>query len=169
MANRSFQNEQYILIKREVKLWAVIGVPSGTTPVLQKWNYPVLGAGVIARTYTAAPTANTLPSGAAYPLQYGCGSEGVRSVARTNTGLWTIKLQDNYQRVLRVNGDMAVNGGLSNIVWIGENSTLTSMGAAGGSEIGVALLSSTATVADPTAAATCYVRIEFTLQDATEP
>ena len=100
---------------------------------------------------------------------YAGGSEGVFSVTRTGTGLWTVKLQDNYQRILHVYGVMSVAGGASNIISVTENSTITNLAAANGSVIGVGLQSATATLADPVAAATTLVRLFFILGDATEP
>jgi hypothetical protein len=164
VAQRTFQQEKLGLQKRRVELWAFIAVPTGTTPVLQKYNYPQLGVG--GRTLSAAPTA-AAPLG--FPQSYAAGSEGIFSVARTATGLWTLTLQDNYQRLLTVSGAHSIAGGTTNIVMVTENPTITSMSTANGSVIGIALLSATATLADPTAGATSLVRIKLELQDATEP
>lgn len=165
--NRTMDEKDLTILKRVCRLWAIVGVPTGTTPVLQRWNYPQLGqSGGVVRTYTTAPTA---AAALGFPNNYLAGADGVFSVTRTATGLWTIKLQDNYQRVLQLKVDMSIAGGLANIVAIGENSTISSMQAANGSVIGVALLSSTGTAADPTAAASSLVRICIDLQDATEP
>jgi len=168
MANRSFIDKSYTMVKREVRLYAAVACTGeGVTAAvaLQKWNYPQMGqTAAPARTYTAAPTT---PAGQGYPLMYQTGAEGVRSVTRTATGLWTVKLQDNYQRVLRVDAQTQKAGGLSVIVAAGINSTLTDMNATNGSDIGIALLSATATAADP--AAGDLILLTFTLADATEP
>ncbi len=168
MANRTFVDKNYTLVKREVTLYAAVlaGDPA-TTVTMRKWNYPVFGATAApARTYTAAPT-GTVPSGAAYPNGYRFGAEGVQSVTRTAAGLWTVKLQDNYQRVLRVTYNGQLAGGLSLIVNVGINSTITNMDAANGSVIGLALLSATGVAADQQAAELGL--LSFTLADATEP
>lgn len=166
MANRTFMDRQYTLIKRKVELFAAVSVGAAGAVTLQKWNYPTFGSTVApASTYTAAPT--TTPTGGGYPLQYQTGAEGIRSVTRTAAGLWTVKLQDNYVRVLQVSAQEQLAGGLSASVSVGINSTLTSMTAAGGSEIGIALLSATATAGDP--AADTVVLLHIIMHDATEP
>jgi len=167
MANRSFDQQDLTIQKRVVSLFGVFTL-SGTTPALQKWNYPTLGTGANARTYTAAPIAAAPPSGTGpWPLQYSGGCEGIFSVVRTATGLWTIKLQDNYQRLLGIAGFQTIAGGTANIVGFSENSTLSAMGTAGGSVIGLALLSATGTLADPTSGSSITLRLR--LHDATEP
>lgn len=165
MANRAFIDKQYTLIKKPVELYAAVSVGAAGAVTLQKWNYPTLGSTVApASTYTAAPT--TTPTGSGYPLQYQTGAEGIRTVTRTAAGLWTVKLQDNYTRVLQVTAQGQLAGGLSAIVTAAINSTNTSMTASGGSTIGVALLSATATALDPASGETILLRI--LMQDATE-
>lgn len=168
MANRTFTQDHYTVIKRDVRLYCTVAVGAAGAVTLQKYNYPTFGGGANARTYTAAPLPGTVPSGSgAYPLQYTAGSEGVFSVTRTGTGLWTVKFQDNYQRMVGLYGYVSVAAGASNIVTITENSSISNIGAAGGSIVGVAMLSSTATVADPTSGH--IVNLTFVLADATEP
>ena len=168
MASRQFDILGMTIPKRTVTLWAAVAVPSGTAPVLQKWNYGQFGGGSTsaARTYTAAPTTG---GGTSYPTRYAQGADGIFSVTRTGVGLWTLSLQDNYQRVLNVSGSMAIDGGLANIVAVAENLSLQNMSAVGGSTIGVALLSATGAAADPTASASTLVRIQIELCDASEP
>lgn len=164
MANRTFIDKSYTMLKREVRLYAAVDVGAEGAVTLQTWNYPVFGGGTNARTYTDAPTT---PAGQGYPLQYQTGAEGVRSVTRTATGLWTIQLQDNYQRILRVDAQEHLAGGLSANVGIGINTTLTDMDATDGSKVAIALLSATGAAGDPAADTT--VLLTFTLADATEP
>lgn len=165
MANRAFQPENFTIIKKRVELYAAVSVAAAGAVTLQKWNYPVLGSTVSpARTYTAAPTT---PAGNGYPLQYQTGAEGVRSVTRTAAGLWTVKMQDNYQRVLQVYAQGQLAGGLSAIVGCAINSTTTSIDASGGSEVGIALLSATATKLDPASGE--LILLTIVLADATEP
>jgi hypothetical protein len=166
MSNRQFDQYNLTIQKRMVTLWAEVAVPSGTTPVLQKYNYPQFGTGPNARTLTAAVTASA-PLG--FPNNYQAGAEGVFSVARTGAGLWTLTLQDNYQRILSIGGNHSIAGGTANIVAVTENTTITNLASANGSIIGIALLSSTTTLADPTASASSVVRIMLQLADATEP
>jgi len=167
MANRSFNEEVYTVPKRPVTLWAVVTM-SGTTPVLQKWVYPTLGTGTNVRTYTTASSV-TAPSGTgSWPLQYTGGTEGVFSVTRTAAGLWTVALQDAYQRVMLVQAWQSLAGGAATIIGCSENTTITNMSAgAPGSVIGVGLLSATGTLADPATLTTVKLKIE--LLDATEP
>jgi hypothetical protein len=167
MANRTFVDKQYTMLKRRVELYAAFLVGAAGAVTLRKWNYPTLGVGPLARTYTAAPLANALPTGAAYPLQYACGAEGFRSVTRTAAGLWTLQLQDNYQRVLMAQVTTDVAGGLATVIACGLNATITNMASAGGSTIGLALLSATGTALDPTAGDLVLLRLD--LADATEP
>lgn len=164
MAQRTYTQEKLGIQKRRVELWAFVAVPTGTKPVLQKYNYPQLGVG--GRTLSAAATA-AAPLG--FPQNYQAGAEGIFSVARTGVGLWTLTLQDNYQRLMTVVGGHEIAGGLANIVTVTTNPSITNMSATNGSVIGIALLSATATLADPTAGATSLVRIKLELQDATEP
>lgn len=169
MADRSFIDVSYSFIKGEVRLYAAVTV-SGTTPTLVKWNYPGLApASSVARTYTAALATG---GGGAFPLAQAQGAEGVFSVARTATGLWTVTLQNAYQRLLRVSGHQSIAGGAGNIVNVAENTTITNMnstalGSVAQSVIGVALLSATATLADPTSGS--RINLVFTLQNSTAP
>lgn len=137
---------------------------SGTTPLLQKWGYPAINSGSLG-SYSNAPT-SVVGSGGIGTAQIG--AEGVKSIARTGVGLWTVTLQDNYQRLLAAPWvTQSFAGGLSTIVVAGENTSITSMSASGGSVIGVALLSSTGTAADP-ATATSLDLVMF-LQNSTAP
>jgi len=154
-------------VKRKVEIYAAVSVGAAGAVTLQKWVYPTLGAGALAQTYTTAPTPATTPTGAAYPLQYSGGAEGVKSITRTGAGLWTVVFQDNYQRCLGVQANGQLAGGLSAIVSVGLNSTVTSMAAAGGSILGLALLSATATALDPASGE--VMLLSFTMADATEP
>lgn len=171
MATRQFDQQDLSVIKQPVSLWAHVQVgaagslaaPNG----LQKWLYGAFQAGTqgtTINTYAAAATA-TAPLG--FPQNYSAGSDGVFSVTRTNTGLWTVTLQDTYIRLLSMAVHISIAGGLSNIVAVGENTTITNMRAANGSVIGVALLSSTGTAADPTSGS--LVHLNFRLQNASEP
>lgn len=164
MANRTFDQSLLTIQKRIVSLWAVIAMPSGTTPVLQRWKYPSLNSG--AGSYVAAATTG---GGTSFPNRYVQGADGIFSVARTSPGLWTLTLQDSYQRLLSVSGNHSIAGGTANIVAITENTTITNIAAAGGSVIGIALLNATGTLADPTGSASSIIRIRLDLHDASEP
>lgn len=170
MADRSFQNINYTLIKREVGIYAAVDVAAAGAVTLLKWNYPTFGAGASAnitpRTYSAAPLATALPSGAASPLQYNAGAEGVRSVTRTGTGAWTVKLQDNYQRLMGVSFICENATGVATVVAVSSANT-GSMSASGGSEVKLVFSSSSGVAADP--ASGDRILLSFKFADATEP
>lgn len=139
---------------------------SSTTPVLQTWVPPSLNSSTAGAYATASSTAN--PQGGIGTAAQG--SEGVKSVTRTATGLWTVVLQDNYTRLLGVRVHQALAGGLSTILAVGVNSTLTNLAAAGGAAVGVALLTAGSGGATPVAADpgdTTFVTLTFTLQNST--
>ncbi len=162
MASRSFMPDAWSLYKGLTLIRARI-LMSGTTPVLQSWTYPRLNSGTVG----SYATADAAGGGTTWPAQYQQGSEGVRSVTRTGTGLWTFVLQDNYQRLLDWDVRQSLAGGLSTIIALGENTTLSNMASAGGSTIGFALLDATANAADP--ATTTGVTISMLLQNSTTP
>lgn len=164
MASRFFKPELWSILNGLTLVRARI-LMSGTTPLLQTWNYGATApnAGVTG----SYGNASTTGGGVTWPSQDQQGAEAVRSVTRTAAGLWTIVLQDNYNRLLDLSVYQSLAGGLSTIVSIGENTTLSNLTSAGGSTIGVALMSSTATAADP--ATTTSVTISMLLQNATQP
>lgn len=169
MAHRTWAPPGTPLIKGEVTLYAAISV-TGTTPTLLKWQYPSLApASPLARTYQSAVATG---GSAAFPLQQAQGAEGVFSIARTATGLWTLTLQDAYQRLIGLTGYQSIAGGAGNVVNVTENTTITNMNSTALSStaqsvIGVALLSATGALVDPTTASRMNLRI--TLQNSTAP
>lgn len=169
MANRTFVPDSYTLIKRRVELYAAVACTgeSGTAAIsLRTWNYPVFGAGPDARTYTAAPTT---AAGAGYPTQYRLGAEGIKSVARTGTGAWTLTLQDAYQRCLGVSFTTEDSAGVSTVVSVAKfpDTTGSLMATNDGSVIKLVFSSSTGTAADP--ADGDLILLTIILADATEP
>lgn len=167
MANRTFIDKSYELIKGQVQLYCAVSVGETGAVTLLKWNYPQMGqTAAPARTYTAAPTTG---GSAGYPTAYAQGAEGVFSVARTGSGLWTVTLQDAYQRLVWLSGYSSLTGGLGSIMTVAENTTITNMnsGTPPRSVIGVALLSANAQPADP--ASGVRLNLVFTLQNNTEP
>lgn len=165
MGNRTFNEHRLSLVKRLVDICAVVDVGAAGAVTLQQWNYPSLGQlGTVARTYSAAPTTG---GGTGFPNRYVQGEAGIFSVVRTAAGLWTVTMQDAYERLvgLKVHGSLA--GGLSAIVGAAENTTITNMAAAGGSVIGIALLSATATALDPASGERIFLTLTFA--DASEP
>ncbi len=169
MANRTFDQDSFQLVKKRVTLFADITVSEAVTPVpvLNRWIYPTFGVGLNARTYQPAATAAALPTGAAYPLQYAAGAEGVLSIVRTAIGKYTLKLQDNYQRLLFVDGHAAVASGTPVFAKVTENTTISNYTGIGvtGSVIGIAFWDFAAAAVDPIG----EVRLILELADATEP
>lgn len=162
MAQRSFMPDMWSLYKGLSLVRARI-LMSGTTPLLRQWDYPAVNSGS-SGSYSAASSTG---AGTTWPSQYIGGAEGVRSVTRTGTGLWTFVLQDNYTRLLDLRVYQSLAGGLSTIVAIGENTSISDMTTAGGSTIGVALLSQGANALDPDTATN--VTITMLLQNSTAP
>lgn len=164
MSNRSYVSDAGTLVKRVVTLWADFSM-SGTTPVLRKWNYGTFNTGPTVRTYTAAPTTPVpATSSGNYPGQYQIGAEGVASVTRTGTGLWTLRLQDNYLRLLGLSFFAASADGASSVARCNENTSISNYGSAGGSLVGLAFLDYAAAAVDPAE----EIRLQLILSDATE-
>lgn len=164
MANRSFISDQAALLKRLRTLFACVRVAELGAVALQKFNYPSLGGGPNVYTYTAAG-AGVQPSG--WPNVYQQGADGVRSVTRTAAGLWTVQLQDNYVRMVGLSWFVRNVGAVITTAAIAENSSVSSMGADGGSIIGLGLNDFAGAAADP--AAGDMVFLTFVLADGTEP
>ena len=170
MADRTFEDGKghFSLIKRKVDLYGSFSVSEAVTPVptLYKWNYPSLGVGVNARTYTAAPSTSALPSGTGpWPNQWVGGAEGVYSITRTAIGLYTLVLQDKYQRLIDLHAYASVAGGTPVFAHCTENTTISNMmPTTPGSIIGLAFWDFAAAAVDPIG----MVRIHLELADATE-
>ncbi len=167
MANRTFQTELLHIPKRIVKLWAVVSMTDATTPVLQKRTFRAQGVVGTSPSSTlgAAPT-----SGIGYA--YGNGT-GVRSVARTGTGLWTFTLSDPYQYLLGVQLIQTANttGLLTTGFGVGVDTDLlaitTNTAVGNGGVFGIVLSDAAGNAADP--ATGDVLTFEITLGDATEP
>ena len=167
MANRSFIQPLGYLVKRVVTLFADFTCTE-VTPyvVLNKWNYGTFNAGPTIRTYTAAATTPVPASSSGnFPGQYAVGTEGVALVTRTGTGLWTLRLQDNYCRsALQLSFFVAAAAGASAVARVNENTTISNYAAQGGSLIGLAWLDYAGAAVDPIG----EVRLTITLGDASE-
>lgn len=164
MANRMNIPDVWSLYKGLTLVRARI-LMSGTTPVLQKYVYPTLNSGALG-SYATATASGAGASG----FGDASGTEGVLSVTRTGAGLWTFVLQDNYQRLMGLGVYESLAGGVGTVVTIAENTTITNMGTAGGSTIGVCLLSAGSGAAVPAVvdpATTNGVTITMVLQNST--
>ena len=89
MANRLSTQFTNTIIKGVYTVYARINIGATGAPTLQKWN-------PANRTYTAAPTTGSGP--------YAIGVEGVKSISRISAGVYTLLLQDTWQRLLAFNG-----------------------------------------------------------------
>ena len=168
MSSRSFIDKQYSVAKKLVHLFADITVSEGGTPVptLNRWNYGTFGSGPTVNTYTAAPTTPVPPSNSGnYASQFQIGSEGVMMVTRTATGLYTLRLQDNYMRLMGLGFFIAAAAGSSAVGKCNENTTISNLGAAGGSLIGLAFLDFAGAAVDPIG----HMRLHLILADSTAP
>lgn len=151
MANRDFVQFRGALQKGVVDLFFRVSVGVGGAVTLQKWNPAT-------RTYSSAPTSGTGP--------YAVGADGVRSVARTGAGAWTVTLQDSYQRVLQARATTFNSTGASTVVSVAvdtdgdvnSNTTPTVL---------LVFSSATTTAADP--ASGDLVLVHLTLQNSAAP
>jgi len=145
MANRNFANMQYSAVKGVVRLWARVSIGATGAPTLSKWNPAT-------RTYSSAPTTGTGP--------YARGAEGIKSIARNDVGVYTLTLQDTYQRVLGFKATFSNATGLPTIVAVGLWSAATDVTAAT-PVIKFTTMSSTATAADPANGDVMQLEIEL--------
>src|SRR5690242_3438888 len=139
-ANRQLNQGRYSLLKGLTDVFAVVNVGAGGAVTLQQWIYPSLGTtAALAYTYSAAPTTGGSLS---WPGRTAQGEAGIYSVARTAAGLWTVTFQDFWDRLVGLSFFSRLAGGLSAVVAVHENTTITAMStqANGGSIVGVALL-----------------------------
>lgn len=168
MASRSFIDKRYSVAKKLVDLYADFTGVEAASPVLNRWNYGTFGTGPTINTYTAAATTPVPPSSAGnYAAQYQIGSEGVMLVTRTATGLWTLRLQDNYFRLVELNHFIAAAAGASTVAKVNENTTISDYDSPGGTLIGLALLDYAGAAVD--LGAGVHLRLHLTLADSSAP
>lgn len=139
MADRFFQQFQYRLEKGVVTLHAHVAIGASGAPTLQAWN----------------------PATAAYTTAGTGGFSGIKSIARTSAGLYTVTLQNSYQRLLGVEAIFALAGGLSVVADVGVNTTTTNVRSATAPTVGIACMTATATAGDPDSG--CQMDLEITL------
>lgn len=124
MANRTYVQNQFCLIRGLVTLYPIVKMTeSVTVPILQK------------RTFTQAGTAATAPANslAAAPTTGNPGwvigdGAGTRSVARTGTGAWTFTLSDPYLYLIGISicGFISATG-ISTVLGVGVVSGSTTI------------------------------------------
>lgn len=167
MAERWFNTDGGTLYKRVRRLYPIVSVAGAGAVTLKKinWNQPgSVGVG----------TSNSLIDAPTTGVDYDVGDgAGVRTVARTGAGAWTITLSDPYQRLLgaRViqisNATGANASGLGCGVVSGTTNVTTNTARGNGGVVAVVLSSAASTATDPANGDT--VTLELTLLDATEP
>lgn len=165
MANRTFQERQFGLVKRKVSLYPVVSVGAAGAVTLQKRTFTATGATLVASSSLgAAPT-----TGVGYAKGDGAGTA---SVSRTGTGAWTVTLSDSYQYLLGVsivqtsNATGAITAGMVGIV-SGTTNVTTNTSVGSGGVVAIVLSSAAGTPADP--ASGDVLTLEVILGDATEP
>lgn len=87
----TFTQEWYTFLKKGTSLFAVVNIGGTGAPTLEKWQP---NSAQITAAYSAAPTTGNAVAPA--------GFQGVASIARVSAGLYTIVLQQGYQRLLGV-------------------------------------------------------------------
>ena len=143
MSGRNLSPYAGSLDKGLMRITCAVKQTAATTIAFQQWNPGT-------RTYSAAPAS---------------GFRGVKSVTRTATGLWTIVLQQPTQRLTGITLMPSLAGGLGACIIACNNTTITNENSTSSPQVGVALLSSTATAADPASGELIVLTLEF--QDST--
>lgn len=158
MGGRTLSKDQQNADKAITRLIVVVNVGAAGAVTMQQWNPNPNGANP--RTYSTCPISTAYNIG---------GFRGVWKVVRTGTGLWTVSLQNSYQRLLGLSAFSQFAGGLAAALTVACNSTNTNVnaqpGVGAGPTVGVAFLSSTATAADPGSGEQIVLNMEF--QDTT--
>lgn len=159
MANRSFmQNQSLQLLKRVVSLYPVVKVGANGAVTLQYRHFTAGGAGSVAPTFAlaAAPTSGV---GYAYGNQ-----EGVKSVARTGTGAWTITLSDPYQYLIGVDFTTANSGGAvtaGNLCVLTTSNVTTNTSVGTGGTVLVVFQNGSYSATDPASGDIIYLTIQL--------
>lgn len=166
MANRTFQEKQLSLVKRLVKLYVTVSVGGGGAVTLKKRTYTAMGSGGTAATssLTSAPT-----TGVGYAVG---DAVGVRSVARADTGKWTVTLSDSYQYLLGVVLALTSNTtGVATAAQVGivsgSTTPTTNTAVGNGGVVTVQFVDFAGAAVDPASGDT--IVLELTLGDASEP
>lgn len=166
MANRTFIQDAYGLIKKPVYLYPVISVGAAGAVTLKKRTFTAGGASSLS---SSSSLGNAPTSGVGYAVGDGVGT---RSVARTGTGLWTITLSDPYQYLL---GVCMVSLSSATGLWTtpsigvvsGSTTITTNTGVGNGGVISVVIQNGSGAATDPANGDT--ITLEIMLGDATEP
>ena len=164
MGTRQYkQNQSLKLLSRVVTLYPVVTVGAGGAVTLKKRSFAAMGSGSVAPSFslTDAPT-----TGNGYAVGDGA---GVRSVARTGTGAWTITLSDPYQYIIGVRGNTGhvTPTATVNMVVYDTSSTPSTNTALGNGGVILVVWFAATTATDPADGDTCY--LEIILGDSSAP
>ncbi len=161
MANRMFQDDGSLIKGRRI-LYCVVSVGAAGAVTLKKRTFNAMGA---TSTDPSTALASAPTSGNGYV--YGNG-QGIRSVARTDTGDWTITLSDPYQYLLGVycvqvsNTTGAITSPLGGIGIVSGSTDVTTNTAVGnGGVIAITLNNGSGTATDPADGDTLTLCIEL--------
>lgn len=126
MANRQFQQFEGALAKGVVTLYGRVSVAGSGAVTFQAWN----------------------PATRAYATAGSSGYGGIKSVARTATGAWTVTLQDSYQRLLGASFICSNSTGAATVVAMAVDSDCN-VNSNTAPTVFLVFSSATATAADP--------------------
>lgn len=158
MANRTFNETQLNLLKREVTLYAEVAVGAAGAVTLKKRQYKAAGA-------TATSPASSLINAPTTGVDYVPGNgAGIRSVARTGAGAWTVTLSDPYLYLLGVEVIQTLNAtGIPTAVDVGvvsgSTNVTTNTAKGNGGVVAIQLLDKTGVQVDPADGDTVALRI----------
>lgn len=164
MANRTYIDKQYSLLKGLVQLYPVVAVGAAGAVTLRKRNFNQAGSlgAAVSYSLTDAPT-----SGVGYAVGDGF---GVRSVSRTGTGAWTLTLQDPYTALVGVEVAQQVNASgavVALAVGVVSTTNVTTNTAPGNGGVINLVLNDETGAADP--ASGTVVTLRITLINSTAP
>jgi hypothetical protein len=94
--------------------------------------------------------------------RYAVGSQGIYTVARTGTGLWTVVLQDSYQRLLGVRFTTTSTSGVATVIAVAVDAT-SDVTSATAPTVALVFSSASTTAADP--ASGDKIDLRLTLQN----
>lgn len=156
MANSAFNSYSYSVLKKHVQLYAVVTIGSSGACTLKQWSPTSAG---VAGAYTAAGTT----AGPFSPA----GTQGVAGIVRHSAGLYTITLQNPFQRLLGLRVTQISSTGIPTAPIVGVLSTGTDVTTSTGGTIkfqfSAAQSSSvtTLTATDPASGDTLLIEIDL--------
>lgn len=165
MANRYFQEATLSLVKRKAEVYCVVSVGGAGAVTMKRRSYSAGGA-------TAVSSSTSLVAAPTTGVGYAVGGDGVRSVARTGTGAWTVTLSDPYQymlgcELLQTSNTTGLPTAAAVGIVSGSTDVTTNTGTGNGGVVAIQLVDFAGNAVDPASGDTLTLR--FTFGDATEP